>query len=381
VNVIFDLDGTLTDPRQGVLRCIKHALSGLGHQYPPDSVLEGYIGPPLHESFSSLFGGKDLKKVSAAIELYRERFSSVGILENTIYPGMHSALATLRELGATLYVATSKPQIFAERILERFDLACYFTAIQGSQLDGTRSNKADLIAYLLKTKSIQPRSTAMVGDRMHDVMGAIANGVFPVGVLWGYGSREELVNAGAAVLCEQPLHLGAVLSSNSALESERLMRVAMVDSRKKMRIGDIQLREASESDADFIYRVIETTMRTYVERVWGTFSEEYNRKNISETIRGQAYSIITIKGQDVGALAVERHSTHIELTQMYLLPLQQNKGVGTLFIRELAREARESGKPLRLRVLASNPARRLYEREGFQVTSITPERVFMELRT
>jgi GNAT superfamily N-acetyltransferase len=148
-----------------------------------------------------------------------------------------------------------------------------------------------------------------------------------------------------------------------------------------MQISDIRLRAATENDANFIYRIIETTMRSYVEQIWGAFSEEYNRRNVAETIRGQGYSIITIKGQDVGALAVERHSTHIELTQIYLLPSQQNKGVGTLFIRELAREAKESEKPLRLRVLVSNPARRLYEREGFQVTSVTPERVFMELRT
>jgi GNAT superfamily N-acetyltransferase len=146
-----------------------------------------------------------------------------------------------------------------------------------------------------------------------------------------------------------------------------------------MSLGDIQLREAKASDADFIYQVVEITMRAYVEQIWGSFSEEFNRKNIAESIAAGIYSIIRFDGQDIGALAVERHSTHIQLTQMYILPSRQNRGIGTWLVRELAREAKESGRPLRLRVLSVNPARRLYEREGFRVTSTTPERVFMEL--
>ena len=146
-----------------------------------------------------------------------------------------------------------------------------------------------------------------------------------------------------------------------------------------MPLGPIQLREANPSDAEFIYRVVETTMRAYVEQIWGSFSEDYNRKNIAGSITARIYSIIRFDGQDIGALAVERQSTHIQLTQMYILPSHQNRGIGTWLVRELAREAKESGKPLRLRVLSVNPARRLYEREGFQVTSTTPERVFMEL--
>jgi GNAT superfamily N-acetyltransferase len=146
-----------------------------------------------------------------------------------------------------------------------------------------------------------------------------------------------------------------------------------------MSLGDIQLREAKASDADFIYQVVETTMRAYVEQIWGSFSEEYNRKNIAESIAAGIYSIIRFDGQEIGALAVERHSTHIQLTQMYIRPSHQNRGIGTWLVRELAREAKESGRPLRLRVLSVNPARRLYEREGFRVISTTPERVFMEL--
>jgi GNAT superfamily N-acetyltransferase len=143
--------------------------------------------------------------------------------------------------------------------------------------------------------------------------------------------------------------------------------------------GAIGVRQAQEADAEFIYRVVETTMRGYVEQIWGSFSEEYNRKNVDELIAAGMYSVIECEGGNIGALAVERYPTHIQLTQMYILPSHQNRGIGTSLIRKLALEAKESRRPLRLRVLSVNPARRLYEREGFRVTSVTPERVFMEL--
>jgi GNAT superfamily N-acetyltransferase len=141
----------------------------------------------------------------------------------------------------------------------------------------------------------------------------------------------------------------------------------------------VGLRPAKADDAEFIYRVVEATMRVYVEQIWGSFSEEYNRKNVAEALAACIYSIIECEGQDIGALAVEHDDTHIQLTQIYILPSHQNRGIGTALIRDLAREAQASGRPLRLRVLSVNPARRLYEREGFKVTSVTPERVFMEL--
>ena len=143
--------------------------------------------------------------------------------------------------------------------------------------------------------------------------------------------------------------------------------------------GEVQLRKAEADDAEFICRVVETTMRVYVEQTWGSFSEEYARKNVADTIAAGIYSIILLDGQAIGALAIERHPSHIQLTQIYILRQHQNRGIGTSLVRELAREARETAKPLRLRVLSVNPARRLYEREGFQVTSTTPERVYMEL--
>jgi GNAT superfamily N-acetyltransferase len=147
-----------------------------------------------------------------------------------------------------------------------------------------------------------------------------------------------------------------------------------------MDLANLRLREATAADSDFLYTLVEKTMRGYVEQTWGSFSEDYNRKNVAEAIASGLYSVIALRDHEIGALAVERHDTHIQLTQLYILPSHQNRGIGTYLLRGLIEEARSSGKPLRLRVLSVNPARRLYEREGFRVTSQTPERYFMELQ-
>src|SRR5262244_2643320 len=210
VNVLFDLDGTLTDPREGIVACLKHALLRLGRTCPADSELARFIGPPLQEIFGTLLGSTDSKDIDSAVTLYRQRFSSTGMFENIVYPGIHSALTTLRRSGATLFVATSKPQIFAQRIVEHFGLMDYFRAVYGSELDGTHSNKSDLIAHVLKSESLSPHATAIVGAKTH--------GVFPIGVLWGYGSYDELIAAGATALCAQPPLLNDILLSNFDLK-------------------------------------------------------------------------------------------------------------------------------------------------------------------
>ena len=203
MNVLLDLDGTLADPREGIVRCIRYALNGLGEPCPSDVELERYIGPPLHHSFSAIFGPAS-PKTARAVNLYRERFSATGIFENRLYPGIPAALRALKDLGAVVIVATSKPTTFAERIIEHFGLGKEIRAVYGSELDGTRSDKAELISHILGTQSLSAAATSMVGDREHDMIGANANGVFAVGALWGYGSRQELLGAGAAALCDQP---------------------------------------------------------------------------------------------------------------------------------------------------------------------------------
>lgn len=217
MNLLFDLDGTLTDPRQGILACFKYSLRRLQLKAPPDLELERFIGPPLRESFAALVGRDDGERVEQAITYYRERFATVGIFENDVYPGMVETLSRLRDRGALLFVATSKPTVFAERIVEHFELDRFFSAVYGSELSGANADKKDLLARLLDAESLSPADTVMIGDRAHDVLGARANNIFPVGVLWGYGSREELLAAGARLLCEEPSGLADVASLGNRL--------------------------------------------------------------------------------------------------------------------------------------------------------------------
>jgi len=205
VNVLFDLDGTLTDSRGGIVACLGHALRSLGQPVPAEEVLGRLIGPPLGATFRELLGPRgDVSTVEAAIAAYRERYSSVGLFEGLVYEGIPEALAALSSRGARLFLATSKPRVFAERILEHFDLARHFNAIHGSELDGRLAEKGDLVGHVLASSRLSAAETLMVGDRRHDIIGALQNDVVPVGALWGYGSEDELVAAGATRLLREP---------------------------------------------------------------------------------------------------------------------------------------------------------------------------------
>lgn len=197
--LFFDLDGTLTDPREGIVGCIRHALLRLECLVPPDPELDRCIGPPLRESFCRLAGEA---LADAAVEHYRERFRATGMFENSVYPEVPGALQALAAAGWRLLVVTSKPGVFAEQILRHFELAPHFAAVYGSELSGLRADKSELIAHVLASEGILPESALMIGDRSHDVLGARKNGVRAAGVLWGYGSREELATAGADRLYE-----------------------------------------------------------------------------------------------------------------------------------------------------------------------------------
>ncbi len=215
MNLLFDLDGTLTDPRQGILACFQYALKALHVDPPPDRELEGFIGPPLHESFARLFGFDNEAMVKPAVALYRERFAVRGMFENSVYPGIVEALAQLSARGAWLSVATVKPTVFAERIVDHFGLSRFFHRVYGSELDGTNSDKTDLLGHLLEAESLSPIDTVMIGDRAQDVLAAKANGIVSVGVLWGYGSRDELLSAAPEALCENPATLPMCISQTS----------------------------------------------------------------------------------------------------------------------------------------------------------------------
>lgn len=215
MHLLFDLDGTLSNPFLGITSCIQYALTGLGHQAPPAENLRWCIGPPLKETFAELLGPQDTHRADEALAKYRERFGTVGLFENQLYPQIEAALHELGREGHTLSVATSKPTVYAARIVEHFGLKKYFRVVDGSELDGTRTDKADLIAYILKRDKLAPNNVIMIGDRKHDIIGARKNGVRGVGVLWGYGTAEELNAAGARVCISAPLELPAVVRTIS----------------------------------------------------------------------------------------------------------------------------------------------------------------------
>ena len=211
-NVLFDLDGTLTDPAEGITNALMHAQRRLGRAVSPREQLFVFIGPPLIEMFMSEWG---LTRAEAdqALVYYREHFSTKGLFENVPYPGIGDCLADLRAAGLRLFVATSKPEPLSLRILEHFELLQYFEAVAGSTLDEQRTKKGEVIAYALDTYHLDPAATVMVGDRKHDVEGARENGLPCIGVLYGYGSRAELTEAGAAALAADLGELSALLKS------------------------------------------------------------------------------------------------------------------------------------------------------------------------
>lgn len=212
MNVLFDLDGTLTDPYQGITKCFSHALMALDRPAPPQVNLKWCIGPPLKNSFAKLLASEDDKLLEDAIRIYRERFSSVGLFENELYEGIPDVLSALAEMGHVLYVATSKPTVYAKQIIEHFGLQQYFKTIHGSDLDGTRSDKTDLISHILLGEGITSSETIMVGDREHDMIGAKANGVCGLGVLWGYGTYDELEASGAHSCIRNPRELATLIN-------------------------------------------------------------------------------------------------------------------------------------------------------------------------
>ena len=206
-NILFDLDGTLTDPAEGIVRCIQYSLETLNLRCPSATELNSYIGPPLRQSFTAICDSSDEVLIERAVALYRERFSTIGLFENTVYADVPQMLAQLQAMSYRLFVATSKPKVYAEKILEHFSLAGYFVEIHGNELDGRLDDKAELIRELLEQHTLSSAETMMVGDRKHDVIAARRNAVATLGVTYGYGSKEELIEAGVERLCRQPLEI------------------------------------------------------------------------------------------------------------------------------------------------------------------------------
>ena len=216
--VLFDLDGTISDSAPGIVKSVAYALDKLGVKYESPEALRRFVGPPLREEFMKYYGfGHD--EGNHAVDLYREYYTVKGIYENSMYAGVPEMLESLCEKGYTLAVATSKPEKFARSILERYfcggkkSVSEMFAFVGGSELNGDRTDKSEVIKYVMKNlgDDAVPEKCVMVGDREHDILGAKRNGMPCVGVLWGYGGREELENAGAEVIVSAPEELAEML--------------------------------------------------------------------------------------------------------------------------------------------------------------------------
>lgn len=189
-HILFDLDGTLTDPMMGITKSVRYALNYYGIEVKDLNDLLPFIGPPLRDSFKEYYGF-DEAKANEAVEKYREYYKIDGIFDNKVYQGMVECLQTLKDNGKKLYVATSKPEFFAKQIIEHFSLSKYFEYVGGSEFN-SREKKAEVIEYVLKTNQIDNDDVIMVGDRKHDIIGAHENKIPCVGVLYGYGTEDEL---------------------------------------------------------------------------------------------------------------------------------------------------------------------------------------------
>lgn len=208
--LLFDLDGTLTDSKEGIINCARAALAAFGIEADPDSLL-GFIGPPLSWAFPYYFG-LDEEQTEEAIRIYRKHYAAGGKFENRVYDGVPEMLSALQGAGYRIGLATSKPEGFTNEIMTHFDLAKYFECITGTT-PGLKEEKADVIRKALSRMGVaDPREALMFGDRLHDMVGAASVGVRAVGVLWGYGSREELLEAGASAVCETPRDLVTLLT-------------------------------------------------------------------------------------------------------------------------------------------------------------------------
>ena len=200
--LLFDLDGTLTDSTEGLINCLEHAIKQMGFEVPEDT--NKFLGPPIRQSFAEFLGMND-EQITEAVKIFRERYSTVGLFENRVYDGIPELLDRLRSAGKRLMIATSKPEVYAVRIADRFGMSPYFDIIGGAELDGSRDYKHEVIEYVLAKSGITDRSSVlMIGDRRQDVLGAHKTGLKCMGVLWGYGSVEELTQAGADYITRTP---------------------------------------------------------------------------------------------------------------------------------------------------------------------------------
>ena len=208
--VFFDLDGTLTDSCPGIFTGISHALAAFGITLAPREVTREVIGPPLYDCFHRIYGLPE-EDARRAVAVYREYYGREGLFKNDVYDGVYPMLSALKAAGYTLMMATGKPHEYARRIAAHFGFDATLCAVYGAEFDGTRGDKAELLRYAMEQEGLRPEECIMVGDRRYDIKGALEVGIAPIGVLWGYGDRDELANAGCTRFAATPADVVAII--------------------------------------------------------------------------------------------------------------------------------------------------------------------------
>ncbi|MGP1906883.1 HAD family hydrolase [Metabacillus sp. JX24] len=213
--LLFDLDGTLSDPGEGITKSVQYALLKMGIDETDLKKLEGFVGPPLQVSFAEHYSFSE-QEVERAVSYYRERFKEKGMFENKVYDGIPELLSGLKQVGCKLAVATSKPSVFAEEILRFFQIDQFFDLVAGSSLDGTGASKTEIIHSVMNHfPGVKKEDMVMIGDRKHDIIGAVNTGIRSIGVTYGYGSKEELEEAQAGVIVSSVQELRGLLLRNT----------------------------------------------------------------------------------------------------------------------------------------------------------------------
>ena len=210
-NILLDLDGTLMDPKIGITRCIQFSLAYFDVLVPEAEDLTWCIGPPLRESFSHLLNTADGDILDLALANYRKRFAETGMFENIVFPGVPKFLGKIKDSGFRIFLATSKPRIFAEQILDHFGLIQFFDRVYGSELNGSLVDKGELVAHIIESAGLDPERSLMVGDRVYDIAGGKKNGVMTAAVSYGYGSRDEIASSNPDVTFDRLSDLPAFL--------------------------------------------------------------------------------------------------------------------------------------------------------------------------
>lgn len=213
LTALVDLDGTLTDPADGIIGGFQFALRALEAPVPSRESLRWVIGPPLRQAFPKLLPDPTHDRVEAAVAAYREYYRERGIFEATVYEGIHSALDALRAAGYRLLLCTVKPRVFAGPVIEHFSLASHFDGVYGAELDGRFEDKGDLMEHILAERRLLPSAMIMIGDRGLDMIAAKRNRISGIGVTWGYGTQQELTEAGALQVCHAPAELSGAAAA------------------------------------------------------------------------------------------------------------------------------------------------------------------------